>query len=146
MRKDNKILMLKKPRRNWYAAPGGKMEQGESIKQSVIREYEEETGFTLKDPKLKGVFTILISENNEIVNEWMMFTFFCEHFEGEQLEVSKEGDLEWIPIDEVLTKPMAEGDRFIIQHAMHEDEILYATFTYTSDHTLLTYELDPQFT
>src|SRR5690606_20829642 len=114
--------MLKKPRRNWYAAPGGKMEQGESIKQSVIREYEEETGFTLKDPKLKGVFTILISENNEIVNEWMMFTFFCEHFEGEQLEVSKEGDLEWIPIDEVLTKPMAEGDRFIIQHAMHEDE------------------------
>ena len=42
--KDNKVLLLKKPRRNWWVAPGGKMEPGESVKESCIREFREETG------------------------------------------------------------------------------------------------------
>ena len=26
--KDNQVLLLKKPRRDWYVAPGGKMDSG----------------------------------------------------------------------------------------------------------------------
>ncbi len=136
--------MLKKPRRNWYVAPGGKMESGETIKQSAIREFQEETGLTVEDPKLKGVFTFLIYENEEIVMEWMMFTFYSKEHKGTLLEESKEGELEWVPVNEVLSKPMAEGDRAIIKHALQSDEILYGTFTYTSDYKLLSYQLDPQ--
>ncbi|WP_102028645.1 8-oxo-dGTP diphosphatase [Salirhabdus sp. Marseille-P4669] len=140
----NNVLMLKKPRRNWYVAPGGKMESGETIKQSAIREFQEETGLTVEDPKLKGVFTFLIYENEEIVMEWMMFTFYSKEHKGTLLEESKEGELEWVPVNEVLSKPMAEGDRAIIKHALQSDEILYGTFTYTSDYKLLSYQLDPQ--
>ena len=31
IKKDDQVLLLKKPRRGWYVAPGGKMEPGESI-------------------------------------------------------------------------------------------------------------------
>lgn len=46
--KDNQILLLKKPRRGWWVAPGGKMEPGESIRDACIREFREETGVYLK--------------------------------------------------------------------------------------------------
>ena len=46
--KDNKVLLLKKPRRDWYVAPGGKMEIGESIFEAASREFTEETNATLK--------------------------------------------------------------------------------------------------
>ena len=54
--KDGKVLLLQKPKRGWWVAPGGKMEQGESIREACIREYREETGIYLKNPKLKGIF------------------------------------------------------------------------------------------
>ncbi|WP_142289537.1 NUDIX domain-containing protein, partial [Gottfriedia luciferensis] len=40
---ENNILLLQKPRRNWWVAPGGKMEPGENIREAVVREYREET-------------------------------------------------------------------------------------------------------
>jgi 8-oxo-dGTP diphosphatase len=135
--------MLKKPRRNWYVAPGGKMEPGETIKQSVIREFREETGLTLLNPTLKGVFTFVIYEENEIKDEWMMFTFYSNKYEGELLTESKEGELEWVPVSEALLKPMAEGDRTIIKHTIQQDEILYGTFHYTKDFDLKSLHLDP---
>ncbi len=61
----DKVLLLQKPRRNWWVAPGGKMESGESIRDAVIREYREETGIYLKNPDLKGVFTFIIKDGDQ---------------------------------------------------------------------------------
>ncbi|WP_256592921.1 NUDIX domain-containing protein, partial [Pseudomonas sp. 2822-17] len=59
------VLTLQKPRRGWWVAPGGKMGLGETIRESVKREFWEETGVYIKDPNLKGIFTILIEENGK---------------------------------------------------------------------------------
>ncbi len=134
--------MLKKPRRGWYAMPGGKMEQGETIKESVVREYWEETGLELVDPKLMGAFTFLIKEQDELIQEWMMFTFMCHHTEGSLVEECDEGELEWVHMNEVLTKPMAEGDRHIYSHVLTDKHMMYGKFTYTSDYQLIDYSLD----
>ncbi|MCP8617642.1 NUDIX hydrolase [Salirhabdus salicampi] len=142
LKQGNEILMLKKPRRDWYCAPGGKMEPGEHIRGSVTREFQEETGLTLLHPELRGVFTFVIKEDGQQFKEWMMFTFYCESSEGERLDVSQEGELEWVPVSEVLQKDMAEGDRHIFQHVLTSNEIIYGTFTYTTDFTLLSVELD----
>ncbi|WP_369413948.1 NUDIX hydrolase [Aquibacillus saliphilus] len=143
VKRNNHILMLKKPRRGWYAMPGGKMEQGESIKDAVVREYREETGLKLISPELKGAFTFLVRENNETIQEWMMFTFLSETVEGNMLEKSNEGVLEWVPIEHVLNKPMAEGDRYIYNHIMASNQLVYGTFTYTPDYHLIDLSLDP---
>ncbi|MBM7571063.1 8-oxo-dGTP diphosphatase [Aquibacillus albus] len=139
----NHILMLKKPRRGWYAMPGGKMEEGESIKDAAVREFKEETGLKLINPELKGAFTVIEKEDGVTEQEWMMFTFFCSSYEGKLVDHCDEGDLEWVPTEEVLNKPMAEGDRSIYHHILHHDNLLYGTFIYTQDYKLLDKKLDP---
>jgi 8-oxo-dGTP diphosphatase len=141
--KDNKVLLLQKPRRNWWVAPGGKMEQGESIRESVIREFREETGIYLKQPALKGVFTFIIKDHNEVVSEWMMFSFAGESFDGVQLLHSDEGALAWHPIDEIKNLPMAKGDYHILDYLIHGNGIIYGHFTYSPEYELISYRLDP---
>lgn len=141
--RDNKILLLQKPKRGWWVAPGGKMEPGESVRDSCIREFREETGIYLKNPQLKGVFTMIIKESEELVSEWMMFSFMASDSEGAQFEESDEGKLEWQPLDQVKNLPMAAGDYHIIDYMVHGNGMIYGTFTYTKDFELLSYRLDP---
>src|SRR5690625_4213505 len=115
------ILMIKKPSRNWYSAPGGKLEFGESIKQTAIREFKEETGLVIDKLDLSSVFTFVMKEAEKEKNsQWMMYTFVAKDFKGEILDESKEGKLEWVSIHDIAEIPMAEGDRFIIEHAISE--------------------------
>lgn len=140
---EDKVLLLQKPRRNWWVAPGGKMEQGESIRDAVIREYREETGIYLRNADVKGIFTFIIKDGDKIVSEWMMFTFFATEADGVNLTECEEGILEWHDLDEIKNLPMAEGDRHILEYMVHGKGTIYGTFTYTPDFQLLAYKLDP---
>lgn len=139
-----KALLLKKPSKGWWVAPGGKMESRESIRESVQREFFEETGIHIYSPKLRGVFTIVMKEEGEIFKEWMMFTFQGTDYEGKLLNESPEGALEWQPLDIIQKLPMAPGDYHIFEHVLNNDsdKVMYGTFTYTKDFTLLSYRLD----
>ncbi|MFJ5759676.1 NUDIX hydrolase [Neobacillus sp. NPDC093182] len=141
--RDNQVLMLKKPRRGWWVAPGGKMEPGESVRDSCIREYREETGIYLKNPQLKGIFTFIMKENDQVLSEWMMFTFFATDSDGMRFDESDEGKLEWQQLDQLKNLPMAAGDYHIIDYMIHGNGIIYGTFTYTKDFQLISYRLDP---
>mgnify|MGYP005831272893 CR=1 FL=1 len=140
---EDKVLLLQKPRRNWWVAPGGKMEQGESIRDAVIREYREETGIYLRNAVVKGIFTFIIKDGDKIVSEWMMFTFFATEADGVNLTECEEGILEWHDLEEIKNLPMAEGDRHILEYMVHGKGTIYGTFTYTPDFQLLAYKLDP---
>ncbi|ALF11959.1 8-oxo-dGTP diphosphatase [Parageobacillus thermoglucosidasius] len=141
--KDGKVLLLQKPKRGWWVAPGGKMEQGESVREACIREYREETGIYLKNPKLKGVFTIVVKNQEQTVSEWMMFTFFADQFAGENVPYCEEGKLEWHPLETIHQLPMAPGDYHILDYALKGSGVMYGTFIYTEDFDLLSYRLDP---
>src|SRR5690606_21918505 len=67
---NGKVLLMKKPRRDWYVAPGGKMESGESIYEAAIREFREETDAEPLGVHLKGVYTMMIQEGGQTVDEW----------------------------------------------------------------------------
>ncbi|MBU8906709.1 8-oxo-dGTP diphosphatase [Desertibacillus haloalkaliphilus] len=142
-KRGDQVLLLQKPRRNWYVAPGGKMEAGETIKEAVKREYREETGLDLKNPEIKGIFTFVIIDQGEIIAEWMMFTFFADDAEGELLEQSPEGILKWKQITDVQELPMAPGDYYIFEHLLNRNEVVYGTFHYTPDFQLLSHRLEP---
>ncbi|WP_246942592.1 NUDIX hydrolase [Bacillus pinisoli] len=141
--KGDEILLLQKPSRGWFVAPGGKMEQGESVRDTVTREFREETGIFIKNPALKGVFTIVIQDKGEVISEWMMFTFLATEFDGINVDESEEGKLSWHTIDSVASLPMAPGDYHIIDYVAKGAGVIYGTFTYTPDFELLAYRLDP---
>lgn len=141
---EDQVLLLQKPRRGWWVAPGGKMESGESVKDSVVREFREETGIYILNPQLKGVFTFIIKEGDQIVQEWMMFTFMADSFTGKNVSESEEGILKWHDVKDVPSLPMASGDSHILDFMLKGKGLLHGTFTYTPDFELIAYRLDPQ--
>ncbi|NBJ69633.1 MULTISPECIES: 8-oxo-dGTP diphosphatase [Clostridia] len=138
------ILVLKKPKHGWYAIPGGKMEFGETIKEAVVREYKEETNLTIQNPKLAGVFTFTIIQGKRRVEEWMMYTFTCKSYCGELAAFCREGELEWVPINQVQHLPMAEGDRLIYKQIFENENehVVSGAFAYTPTDKLIEYRMD----
>lgn len=134
---NNQVLLLKKPRRGWYVAPGGKMEPGESIYEAAIREFKEETNATPIATHLKGIYTMMIQEGEEVVDEWMLFTFVAKGLSGQSFTETREGVLEWHPVESLEFLPMAEGDRTNLQFAVKHQGMQYGTFHYTSDFQLI---------
>ncbi|ABO68361.1 NUDIX hydrolase [Geobacillus thermodenitrificans] len=141
--KDGRVLLLQKPKRGWWVAPGGKMEPGETVREACIREYREETGIYLKNPRLKGVFTVMIKDGEQTVSEWMMFTFFAEDFVGENVAFWEEGTLAWHDVETLSELPMAPGDYHILDYALKGEGVMYGAFVYTEEFELLSYRLDP---
>ncbi len=141
--KDNQVLLLKKPRRGWYVAPGGKVDPGESIYEAAEREFMEETGAKAIAPHLKGVYTMVITDEsgNSVKNEWMLYTFIARDLVGTPFETTTEGLLEWHPVESLLTLPMAEGDRTNLLFAISQHGMQYGTFFYTEEFKLLKEEI-----
>ncbi|MBU5312196.1 NUDIX domain-containing protein [Tissierella carlieri] len=68
--------------------PDGKVENGESIFESTIREVKEETGLDVKDLRFSG----LIDWYNDITHErWLIFLFKTDTFSGEMIDETHEG-------------------------------------------------------
>ena len=86
------ILLQNRVKTDWrgYCFPGGHVEPGESIVDSVIREMKEETGLTVFRPRLCGIKQFPIEGGR-----YLVFFFKTDAFEGE-LCSSEEGKMEWI--------------------------------------------------
>lgn len=65
---EGKILLIRGPRRGWEQ-PGGVVEEGESIRDAVIREVKEETGIDVEIIKFCGVYQNLIKSN--VITCWL---------------------------------------------------------------------------
>lgn len=92
IRDGSRILLQNRVKADWagYALPGGHVEPGESIVESVIREMKEETGLTIAAPKLCGVKQFPIPNGR-----YLVFLFLADQFSG-TLRSSEEGKMEWI--------------------------------------------------
>ena len=93
------ILLQNRIKTDWrgYCFPGGHVEAGESIVDSVIREMKEETGLTIHSPKLCALKQFPIDGGR-----YLVFFFRTDSFSGE-LSASEEGAVEWIHRED-LTK------------------------------------------
>lgn len=93
----DKYLLQNRVKKDWqgYTFPGGHVEPGESIVQSVMREVKEETGLTLKNPHLVGVKQFWVESGRYIV-----FLFSATKFTGE-LRSSHEGEVGWFTKEEM---------------------------------------------
>lgn len=114
--KDGAYLMLHRIKKKndinkdkWIGV-GGKLEEGESPFDCVVREAFEETSLRLKDPVYRGIVTFV--SDGAYTEHMHLFT--CCDFEGEPCECS-EGVLEWVKISKIEELPIWEGDKIFLK-------------------------------
>ena len=98
--KDGLVLVQNKAHDGWggLTFPGGHVEIDESFTDAVIREVLEETGLTVTSPMLCGVKDWV----NDDGSRYMVLFYKADRFSGE-LNFSEEGEVFWIPLDELLS-------------------------------------------
>lgn len=115
---NSKVMVTKYKKGNkkegYYDIPGGKIEEGETPKQTAIREMKEETGIDIQNLKYKGIITIEYPDRKFIFD-----TFITNQYCGEPKEF-EENTSEWIEIEELLQKEKILSnimllDRFFIK-------------------------------
>lgn len=121
----------------WIGVGGG-FEEGESPLDCVIREAREETGLTLLAPRYRGLITFCFTDAGHSLTEHMHL-FTCSEFQGE-LRNCDEGDLEWVPVEDVPKLPVWEGDKIFLELLKTEPRFFLLKLEYDGDrlvnHTL----------
>lgn len=136
LKRDNKVLMIKFLKK-WgkvYAPPGGKFEEGESPLDCIIREFYEETGLTLINPRLQG----MSYWKDEF--EGIIFVYTAEDFKGNLTTMSEEGNLEWISFNDLGTIPQFDQNQKFIPY-LFKDDLFEGKFLLDSKCKVLKHEI-----
>ena len=133
--KDGRTLMLHRVKKKndinhdkWLGV-GGKFEYGESPEECARREVREETGYTLTSWRYRGIVTFVSGDG---VTEYMHL-YTADGFTGNLIECD-EGDLEWIPREQLLSLPAWEGDKIFLNLLFDETQPFFSLkFIYEGD-------------
>ena len=108
---EDSYLLQDRIKKDWkgYTLPGGHIEPGESIVDAVVREMKEETGLTIKSPRLCGVKQFPIEGGRYIV-----FLFETDQFEGKVVD-SDEGKMHWVKISELSKVNLVEDFNALLE-------------------------------
>ena len=110
---------------------GGHFEYGETPEECLLREVKEETGLTLLNYRMRGIVTFIYGED---VVEYMHL-FAADSFEGELTDCD-EGELVWIPKEEVMNLPIWEGDKVFFKLLNERDDFFLLKLRYNRDDVL----------
>ena len=123
---DEKYLMLHRVKKEndlnhdkWIGV-GGKLEDGETPEECLLREVQEETGYTLTQYRLRGIITFLS-------DEWeseTMYLYTATGFTGTQCTCD-EGNLVWVPKKEIESLKLWEGDKIFFR-LLEEDKGVFS--------------------
>ena len=113
--------------------PGGHVEKGESFVDSVIREVYEETGLTIRNPRICGTK----DWEREDGSRYLVLLYKTDQFSG-KLRASEEGDVRWMTLEEMKRGNLAE-DMLDLLKVFTEDDV--SEFHYVRENGEWTYVL-----
>ena len=141
--KDGAYLMIHRVKKkndmnkDKWVGVGGKLEEGESPFDCARREIKEETGVDVRDLNYRGIITFV----SDLYGTEYMHLFTADRFDGELVTECNEGELAWIPKDQVFDLPLWEGDKVFLKLLAEEIPYFYLKLEYRGD-TLLCATLD----
>ena len=118
--RDNKILLLRRnkpPFKGLWGMPGGKLEFGEYIEDTIKREIFEETGLNIKLKRILAVLSEIFFNTTTKEDYWHAILFLCEVTIDDVSKVnnSSEGSLEWFDLDDLSKTEIIPSDYEMIK-------------------------------
>ena len=110
---------------------GGKFEYGESPEECMIREAKEETGLAVTSMKFRGILTFICDKQDP---EYICL-YTIDGFSG-QLKECDEGELLWVPKDEIFGLNLWEGDRIFFDLLLKDVPFFSLKLCYEGDQLL----------
>ena len=110
---------------------GGKFEYGESPEECMIREAKEETGLAVTSMKFRGILTFICDKQDP---EYICL-YTIDGFSG-QLKECDEGELLWVPKDEIFWLNLWEGDRIFFDLLQKDVPFFSLKLCYEGDQLL----------
>jgi len=117
---DNERLLLVRRGRGaaagFWSVPGGRVEEGETLAEAVVREVLEETG-------LEGVCDRLVGWVERIGDDYhyVILDFFVEVLEGaEPVAGDDAAEARWVPLGEVAELALVDG----LAEFLHENGVI----------------------
>jgi len=101
---DGKLLFEKRkndPGKGKWSIPGGLVELGETVEQTVIREVKEETGLDVEKPEhIDVVDNIVKDSNGKIKYHFVIIDYFLKLKGGTLKAADDAEELRWVALDE----------------------------------------------
>ena len=133
-----KVLLIRKAKGRSHEGEwiglGGKLEPGEAPISSAVREFREESGLTLVDPKLRGTL-IWIDEVKCGIIHILTGTLWCG-----SLSESEEGELGWHSIHDLpKLDGLAKHQRLFLDRVLLDDDGFYSAVMVYRDGEMVKY-------
>ena len=145
LQRDNSWLMLHRVKKEndashdkWIGV-GGKCEADESPDECMLREVWEETGLSVRQWQYRGIVTFI----SDVWPCEYMHLFTATQWEGD-MTVCDEGDLQWVPIAEIETLNLWEGDKIFLRLLRDPQQPFFSLKLVYQGDDLVTAKLDGQ--
>lgn len=96
---------------NFWALPGGTVDEGETIEEALIREMKEETGVDVEPKEILGIF----SDPDRDPRGRVISTVFICNYKGNLEAGSDAGSIISCTVEEALKKNLAFDHNYILQ-------------------------------
>ncbi|MGH2707462.1 MAG: NUDIX domain-containing protein [Actinomycetota bacterium] len=116
---DDKILLLRRSDNSLWTIPGGAMEIGETIRQTVTREVREETGLDVEPISIVGVYSDpghVVEFSNGEVRQQFSICFVCRIIGGSPSPGPEATKVGFFAHEDIERLPMADSIRLRIRH------------------------------
>lgn len=110
------VLLVSRPRHGDVSLPKGKVDPGESLPQTAVREISEETGFSVSlGPPLGTTEYVLPTGRDKTVAYWAAKVSKAELERGRFTPNAEVDRLEWVPLSKVRRRLTYERDGEVVQ-------------------------------
>jgi ADP-ribose pyrophosphatase YjhB (NUDIX family) len=121
------VLLVRRgnePSKGMLGIPGGVVELGETAKEAVVREVEEETGIHVRPLRVLDVFdSIVRDDEGEIRFQYVLLEFLCEPVGGDLRALSDVSDALWAHLENLGDLDVMPRTRAFIERVAREENL-----------------------
>lgn len=116
---DDRLLLIRRghgPAAGEWSIPGGRVEQGETLAEAVVRELAEETGITGVCGELVGWVERLGDDYHYVILDFRVVALDAE----QPIAGDDAAEAEWVPLRDISSRPLVEG----LAEFLHDNDIV----------------------